>query len=88
MKALIAKWRKPYNGSEYTMFLTPSVRRFACWQTIDHLGDPSHAKYKLFDIEDAFDEGVETQDQIKNLYEGNESVKERDFSNYDAYEEY
>jgi hypothetical protein len=78
-KILIAKWEEGCSGERYTLFITPNSLRSECFRVIDSLGDPCGVKYKLFDLDYLMEEGMETQDDIADLYEESEEGVEHSF---------
>lgn len=95
MKALIAKWDSCSDDNHYTLFVIPNSlkRKDDIFWLIDRVGDPFSSKYKIFDYDDRFEYGIESQEQIKAVYIGDDDddedlelvdeVKECDFTKVD-----
>ena len=85
MNIILADWGGDVNGSRYTMHFTETLEQRDIWNTIDEVGNPSDAKYKVVTIRDmwhAFD-----HIDIKELEEGFEFLyeiagEERDSESY------
>ena len=50
-RLLIAKWRKPFNGCQYTVHKFDRLGKSQEYFAIDELGDPSDTTYKIASYE-------------------------------------